>query len=120
MDHYVEQSDKEAFHEYLRSCANIITKNIYTDKGSTFTSLQKLGKNKDIVIISAGKESSTVTLNNNDYVCKVDQIIEDGITECKYIETSDDTLWDLKRFQDFLYRNLYKTKDYESMRPRSN
>ena len=23
LDHYVEQSDKEPFHEYLRSCSNI-------------------------------------------------------------------------------------------------
>ena len=45
---------------------------------------------------------------------------EDGITEGKYIETSDNTLCDLKRFQDFLYRHLYKYKDYEAMRPHSN
>ena len=52
-DHYVKQSDKAAFHEYLRSFTNIITKNIYTDKDSFFTSLHKLRKNKDIVILSA-------------------------------------------------------------------
>ena len=48
LGHFVEQSDKEAFHEYLRSCTNRITKNIYTDKDNTFTSLQNLRKNKDI------------------------------------------------------------------------
>ena len=47
-------------------------------------------------------------------------MIEDGITESKYIETSDNALCDLKRFQDFLYRHLYKHKDYEAIRPRSN
>ena len=47
-------------------------------------------------------------------------MIEDGITESKYIETSENTLFDLKRFQDFLFRHLYKDKDYEAMRPRSN
>ena len=26
LDHYVEQSDKEAFDEYLHSCANVIYK----------------------------------------------------------------------------------------------
>ena len=41
LDHYFEQFDKEAFHEYLRSCTNIITKNIYLDKDNIFTSLQK-------------------------------------------------------------------------------
>ena len=47
-------------------------------------------------------------------------MMEDGITEGKYIETNDNTLWDLKRFKDFLYRHLYKHKDYEAMRPLSN
>ena len=46
-------------------------------------------------------------------------MIEDGTTEGKYIEASDN-ICDLKRFQDFLYRHLYKHKDYEAMRPRSN
>ena len=72
------------------------------------------------VILSADKETCTAILSKNDYVCKVDQMIEDGITEDKYIETSDNTLYHLKRFQDFLYRHIYKYKDYEAMRLRSN
>ena len=47
-------------------------------------------------------------------------MIEDGITEGKYIETSDNTSRHLKRFQDFLYSDLHKHKDYESIGPRSN
>ena len=47
-------------------------------------------------------------------------MIEDGITEGNYIETSNNTLCDLKRFQDFLYRHFHKHKDYEAMRPGSN
>ena len=42
---------------------------------------------------------------------------EDGITEGKYIETSDNTLLDLTRL--ILYRHLYKHKDHEVMRPGS-
>ena len=38
-----------------------------------------------------------------------------GIGEGKYIETVDNTLEDLKRFQDFLYRNLYKHEQHENM-----
>ena len=38
-------------------------------------------------------------------------MIEDGITEGNYTETSDNTLCDLKRFQDFLYRHFHKHKD---------
>ena len=42
------------------------------------------------MILSADKESCTVILN------KIDQMIEDGIIEGNYIETSDNTLCDLK------------------------
>ena len=42
---------------------------------------------------------------------------EDGITEGKYVETSDNTLLDLTRL--ILYRHLYKHKDHEVMRPGS-
>ena len=42
LDHYVEQSDKEASHEY--------SPYVYTEKDNTFTSLPKSRKNKDIVI----------------------------------------------------------------------
>ena len=44
----------------------------------------------------------------------------EGIAEGKYIETVDNTHKDLKRFQDFLYRNLYKHEQYENMCPKSN
>ena len=37
------------------------------------------------------------------------------IAEGKYIETVDSTSKDLKRFQDFLYRNLYKHEQHENM-----
>ena len=46
LDYFVKQSVKEALHEYLRWCKNIIPKNIYTDKYKTFTLLKKLGKIK--------------------------------------------------------------------------
>ena len=78
------------------------------------------GKKRHSHILSADTESCTVILNKNDYICKVDQMTEGGITEGKYIETSGNTLCDLKRFQDFLYRHLYKHKDYEARHPRSN
>ena len=39
LEHYVEQYNKKAFHKYLCSCKNKITKNIYTNKDDTFTSL---------------------------------------------------------------------------------
>ena len=43
-----------------------------------------------------------------------------GIAEVKYIETTDNTLCDIKRFQYFLHRHFYKQRDYEAMRPRAD
>ena len=55
-----------------------------------------------------------------DYQNKVNNMINDGIAEGKYIEAVENTHKDLKRFQRFLYRNLYKHEQYENMRPKSN
>ena len=46
LDHYVEQSNKEAFHEYLGLCTNVITKNIYTDKTTLLHHYKSSGKIK--------------------------------------------------------------------------
>ena len=66
------------------------------------------------------KESCTVILNKTDYVNKVNAMIDEGISKCKYVETVDSTHKDLKHIQDFLYRYFYKTKYYDGMRPISN
>ena len=47
-------------------------------------------------------------------------MIKNGIAEGKWIETSNNTLSDLRIFQDFLCFPLIKHKDYERMLPRSN
>ena len=52
-------------------------------------------------------------------VCKVDKMVEDGMIESKYIETSDNTC-NFNQFQDFLYCHLYKCKNYEAVHPHSN
>ena len=61
-------------------------------------------------MLSADNESCTVLLNKNYYVCKVDEIIDNDIAEGKYMEANGDTMWDLKRFQDFLSHPFYKGK----------
>ena len=47
-------------------------------------------------------------------------MINEGIAVGKYIETVDNTHKELERFQDFLYRNLYKHEQYKNMRLKSN
>ena len=46
----------------------------------------------------------------------MDEAVDNG----KYIETSDTTNADLKRFREFIYRNLKDKKYYDDMHPVSN
>ena len=47
-------------------------------------------------------------MDKNDYVKKMQQIINKGIENGVYEKTEDNALQNLKRFQDFLYRNFSK------------
>ena len=47
-------------------------------------------------------------------------MIDDGISQGKYVKTVDNTHQNLKQFQNFLYRHFYKTEYYDKMRPISN
>ena len=47
-------------------------------------------------------------------------MINEGIDEGKNIQNVDNTHKDLKRLQDFLYRNLHQHEQYENMRPKSS
>ena len=120
LDPHVTHREKESFHEYLRSATNIITKNVYSDANSTYKSLSNLINNKNIVVLAADKETCTVILNGMDYQNKVNNMINESIAEGKLLKTVDKTHKDLKRFQDFFYRNLYKHEQYDNMRPKSN
>ena len=102
----------------MRSVTNIISNNEYRDKGNSFKLVNRLRENKNIVVISADKESCTVIFNKTDYLNKVNAMISEVISKGKYVETVDSTHKDLNHFQDFLYRYFYKTN--HSMRPVSN
>ena len=104
----------------MRSSTNIISNNIYSEKDNTVKLLSPLIKNDKIVILAADKESCTIILNKSDYIRKVNNIIEEGIQQGKYIETTDTTQSDLKHFQEFLYRHFKKSEHYDQMRPVSN
>ena len=77
-------------------------------------------QNKDIVIVKGDKGSSVVITKKSDYVTKLDTMIDDGIIEGTYVETTDNTLKELSRFQDFLYRNFHTYERYKDMKPYSN
>ena len=46
-------------------------------------------------------------------------MIDDSIMEGTNVETTDKTLKELSRFQDFLYRNFHNYKCYKDMQPDS-
>ena len=77
-------------------------------------------KNKDIVVLAANKESCAVILNRDDYIKKVNHIIDDKIKRGKYVKSTDDIWNELKRFQDFPYQHFHKREHYEEIHPRSN
>ena len=52
-------------------------------------------------------------MDKNDYVKKMQEMIDKGIQEGIYEKTEDNTLQDLKRFQDFLCRNFSKYEKYD-------
>ena len=59
-------------------------------------------------------------MDKSDYMQKLENMIEEGINKGTYERTDDTTLHDLKRLQDFLYRNFYNYENYNKMYPHSN
>ena len=86
----------------------------------TLPSSHNILKNKDIVVLAPNKESCAVILNRDDYITKVNHIIDDEIKRMKYVKTTDDICNELKRFQDFLYHHFHKHEHHQEMQARSN
>ena len=61
-----------------------------------------------------------VIMDKSYYIQKLEDMIEEGINKDTYERTDDTTSQDLKRFQDFLYRNFYNYENYHKMHPHSN
>ena len=54
-------------------------------------------------------------MDKNDYVKKMQEMIDKWIPERVYVKTKDNTLQDLKQFQDILYRNFSKYEKYNTL-----
>ena len=78
-------------------------------------------KDENIAVLSGDKDSSIVIMQKDDYNHKLQQMIDEGIRIGIYAPTEDNTLNDLRKFQDFLRRNFKdKFARYEDMRSVSN
>ena len=77
-------------------------------------------QNKNIVVVKCDKDYSVVIMKKSDYISKLNTTIGDRIMKGTYVETTDNTLKELSRFQDFLYRNFHNYECYKDMKPDSN
>ena len=71
---------------------------------------------KDLVILNGDKDSSIVVMNRIDCNNIMQKMIDDGIKNKLHEETADNTLKDLKNFQEFLYRSFKDFENYDDMR----
>ena len=116
----VEPEDKENFHEFLRAYTDMFTKNVFSTKDYTYHNLKCLINNKNIAIIPGDKESCVIILKRDDYVEKIQGMVNDGMKEGVYKDATDTTIEDLKKFKNFLYRNFKNYEKYENLIPTSN
>lgn len=72
------------------------------------------------VVIPGDKDSCVIVMDKQNYIQKLEEMIHEGMEKGVYKKANDNTLRDLKRFQDFLYRNFKKHKQYNKMFPISN
>ena len=72
------------------------------------------------MVLSGDKDSSVAIMQHADYVNKLETMIEEGITNGKYIETDDNTLTDLKSFQNFLTQNFKSSLPLDKIKLTSN
>ena len=116
----IDHKNLEHFHYFLRGYTDISTNNIYATKDYTYHNLRGMIQSKDIVVVKGDKTSSVVIVKKSDHVTKLDTMINDGIMKGTYLETTDNMLKELSRFQDFLYRYFHNYERYKDMQPISN
>ena len=71
-------------------------------------------------MVSGDKDSCVVIMKTDDYIRKLNGMVNDGISKNIY-KTCDDTIReDLTSFQNFLHNHFRTHKQYNEMYPRSN
>ena len=52
-------------------------------------------QNKDLAVVKGNKDSSVIIMKKSDYITKLDTMIDDGVMQGTYVETTDNTLKEL-------------------------
>ena len=96
------------------------TKTYTLTEDDTCKNVKNLINSKNIVTLKGDKNSSIVILDTKDYIVKLKNIIQDSISKGTYEIKQEDTLQNVKCFQDFLRRNVNDYEHYKEMYPKSN
>ena len=114
----IESYILEEYHEFLRGYTDIFTKNVFQMKDYRYHNLKNLIQDKDVVIMKGDKESSVLILKEADYSLRT--WFKESIDKGTFNLNEDNTIKDLKNFQQFLKRNFKEYDKLDDMLPTSN
>ena len=115
----ITSQQQENFKHFLRTMNKRFAYNLYHTTDYTSKVLQKLASDKDLVVLSGDKDPSGVILLKDKYVTKMEILIQEGITDSKYIETTN-TNSGLDSFQNFRPRNFKTILPLDKIKSNSN
>ena len=113
---WTEPEKLKEYHEFFLAYDAIFSNNICNSKDYTYHDLKSLIKNEDIKVLQCDRDSSIIIMDSKKYYEKLETMVNEGIKNIVFKETTDTILHDLKLFQGFLYRNYKNYKGYEKMR----
>ena len=114
----IDQGMKEEFHEFLWRYTDIFIKNIKNTKDHTYNNLKRLIKNKNLCVLSGDKDSWFIIMNKQDYIQKLENMLDEVMKRGTYEWSTDTIKQDLETFQSFLYQNFRNHPRYSKMRPK--
>ena len=76
------------------------------DKDHTCNNLKGLIKNKNLRVFSGDKYSCVIIMNKQEYIQKLEDMLNEGIKTGIYELSTDTTKQDLEILQSILYRNF--------------
>ena len=79
VDKDIGQTMKEEFREFLRGYIDIFIRNMNNAKDHTYNNLKQLIKNKNLCILSGDKDSCIIIMNQQDYIQKLEGMLDEGV-----------------------------------------
>ena len=89
VDNEILNEEKEGFHEFIRTCCDKLTKNVYSIKDYFSSNLKQLIKDDTLVVIPGDKDPCVIIIDKVDYVKKMEEMIKNGIQKGVYVETEN-------------------------------